>query len=190
MAPAAAATSRPSGKGKKASLASAEPRRSMPTRAALATRLADRVDARRRAAADRERAVGRGEHDRVALDVLHDPPGEGERAALARRRACARRHARASPGPPSPRPAPAPAGRRRRARTSSSAAGRRSGWKRSRRRFFFFVSSASASASKPGAISTSVKISSTARASARSQGRLETTMPPKGDSGSPWKARR
>jgi hypothetical protein len=46
------------------------------------------------------------------------------------------------------------------------------------------VSSASASGAKSGAISTSVKISSTACASARVNGSVDTTMPPKGDSGS------
>ena len=54
----------------------------MPTRAAFATRLVDRVDARGGAAADRQRAVGRREHHRVALHVLDDAPGEGERAPL------------------------------------------------------------------------------------------------------------
>ena len=40
-----------------------------------------RLDARRLAAAERERAVRRGEDDRVRLDVLDDAPGESERRA-------------------------------------------------------------------------------------------------------------
>ena len=122
------------------------------------------------AAAERERAVGAREHDGVRLDVLHDAPGEARARAARRRWACAasRRGAAATSSsarsgsctsrPPNDAP-----------QVELGASGTRSGWKRSRRRFFFFASSASASASKPGAISTSVKISSTARASARSK---------------------
>src|SRR5437899_12935694 len=39
---------------------------------------ADGLDARSLAASERERTVGGGEGDGVRLDVLDDPPGEGE----------------------------------------------------------------------------------------------------------------
>src|SRR5206468_2625800 len=146
-------------------------------------RVAHRLDARGLPAAEGERTVGGGEGDGVRLDVLDDAPGEGERQELLGRRPPPRHHARLARVldravlvlDQHPRTTPRMAG----ARTSFA-----SGCQRTSLRCFLRSSSSSASGSKPGAIRTSVKISSTAHASGSVHGLVETTMPPKGDSGS------
>ena len=113
----------------------------------------------------------RGEDDRVRLDVLHDAPGEVERAQLVGGRRALRHDAAPGADPRSRGRRPAPAGRRRR-RAAPAALGRhrRRRCQRTSRRFFFLRSSSSASGSNSGAISTSVKISSTTCASASVHG--------------------
>ena len=58
-----------------------------------------------------------------------------------------------------------------------------------RRRFFLAAKTAMASSSASGAITTSVKISTMARAAAASSRRLTATMPPKAETGSHCRAR-
>ena len=83
VAPAAIASSRPSGNGKNASLAE---HRAARARCRAARRARARCGPARRATSARRRAPSVrsavAKHDRVRLDVLHDPPGEGERAQL------------------------------------------------------------------------------------------------------------
>ena len=133
-----AAASRPSGNGKKASLASAEPASAMPTRAAFATACVDRVDARGRAAADRERAVRAPRTPPRCSSRASRPPGEararGSSASSGLRCVATCAVARSSMRDvgllhqqAAVDAAHVELGRRR----------CRSGWKRSRRRFFF-----------------------------------------------------
>ena len=79
VTPAAAAASGPSRKGKKASEASTAPRARV---AGLGDGDPDRVEPAHLPGADADELPAPGQHDRVRLDRLADPPGEPERRPL------------------------------------------------------------------------------------------------------------
>src|SRR5882724_10617837 len=163
VAPAAIASSSPSAKGKKASLARTEPVSEMPSRAARAR--AFRTGSTREVCPPPRASVRSAVVNAIAFDLtcLTTRPAKararsssavGARlvttfasrgSSMARSASCTRR------------PAVTP-------RSAGAFAGAASGCQRTRRRAFFRRRSSSASGSKSGAISTSVKSSSTARA--------------------------
>src|SRR3989454_586611 len=183
VAPAAIASSSPSAKGKKASLARTEPRSEMPSRSARARAL--RTGSTREVcppprASVRSAVVNAMAFDLTCLTTRQAKASARSSSAVGARRVttlASRGSSMARSASCTRRPAVTP-------RSAGAFGGAASGCQRTRRRAFFRRRSSSASGSKSGAISTSVKSSSTARARGSVHGRVDTTMPPKGDSGS------